>query len=68
MPLKISGVSEQKLGSSLQKGPFRVPFRRVPCYLCDLQGNPNLENYPYKNPDRNPYTKKNPYRSLLGDP
>ena len=28
--------------------PFTVLFVRVPYYIGDLKGDPNLENYPYK--------------------
>ena len=27
--------------------PFKVLFIRVPCYIGDLERDPNLENYPY---------------------
>ena len=30
------------MGSGLCSGPFRVPY-----YIVDLKGDPNLENYPY---------------------
>ena len=34
------------IGSSLTKVPFGVPFIRVPYYIGDVKGDPDLENYP----------------------
>ena len=36
------------MGSSLNPGPFRVLFIRVPYYFGNPKRDPNLENYPYR--------------------
>ena len=36
------------MGSSLNLGPFRVLFIRVPYYFGNPKRDPNLENYPYR--------------------
>ena len=42
----VSGIPSYGY-SSLNWGPFRGPFIRVPHYVGDLKRDPNLGNYPY---------------------
>ena len=54
------------MGSSLSWGS-RVPFIRVPYYIGDQKGDPNLENYPSTlNPKPYPYLGKLVARPVVG--